>query len=199
MEYGKSSPVHNREKPTPYERNACLVLAYKLGWEKNGGRNGEIAALAVKKISILNGYSCGFVKDEIQCIRRWADDDNLQLTLGSPDAGKPGPKSMVDIHPNLTIMRHYRAATGVLTDEASWEDYVQQMNEQGRADPTLNSTGGLGATLGSLRLWFKLNEGTLIARTSKPCLTPVNMKARFVFCMQYLCRLALYPLLIWTP
>jgi hypothetical protein len=133
MEYGKGSTDHDRKNPTDLERNACLVLAYKLGWVVQGRRNSEIAALAVKKISIVNGYTCSFVTDPIECIRRWADDDKLQLTLGSPDAGKPGPKSMLDIHDNLTIMRHYRAAVNEITDEASWDDFVEQMNKQGLA------------------------------------------------------------------
>jgi len=196
MEYGKGSTDHDRKNPTDLERNACLVLAYKLGWVVQGRRNSEIAALAVKKISIVNGYTCSFVTDPIECIRRWADDDKLQLTLGSPDAGKPGPKSMLDIHDNLTIMRHYRAAVNEITDEASWDDFVEQMNKQGLADQSLKSTGGLGATVGSLRQWFKNNKGTFNARTSKPSLTPANMKDRFDFCMSYLLMLVMYPLLI---
>ena len=71
MEYVKGSTNHDRKQPTDVEKNACLVLAYRLGWEKFGSHNSVIAGLAVKKISIVNGYPCSVVKDPIQCIRRW--------------------------------------------------------------------------------------------------------------------------------
>ena len=180
--YPARSPNNNRVNPTPQEKQAVVSLAYQLGFEKDGRKNRDIAELAVKEISILNGYPAPFTTRPLDRINEWRKDTSLKLT-SPPPQGKPGPQSVLDRVDKAIIFEYYRKAIEEVTDEASWDEIVCEMNEKSKGDVRLGPDG-LKASREAIVAWFNSIEGSgYRARTSKPSLTPQNMAARFAFCM----------------
>ena len=115
-------------------------------------------------------------------INEWRKDTSLKLT-SPPPQGKPGPQSVLDRVDKAIIFEYYRKAIEEVTDEASWDEIVCEMNEKSKGDVRLGPDG-LKASREAIVAWFNSIEGSgYRARTSKPSLTPQNMAARFAFCM----------------
>ena len=93
MEY--PAKTHDRKVPLHVEKLAVLTVAYELGWVPNEKGNGFLAFLAVKQVSILNGYAKAFARDGNARINEWRKESSLKLS-SPPLTGKRGPSSVVD-------------------------------------------------------------------------------------------------------
>jgi hypothetical protein len=171
-----------RRHPIAADKTRALMYAFKWGYTPGGWNSTRIAAAAVKQASADNHWTKNMTSDPARSLRRWYGEwTKNTLHPADPKQETRGRRTLNIVYGFELLCSLYRAATKELTNEATFVELAEHMqDESAKTDKPVVLSGQ------ALRTWFLKHKGAFRAKTSKPDISAKNKEARVKFSTAFL-------------